>query len=1836
MTTAPVRRLRIALLALAVVAASCGDDVAVSPEPVAGADASADTALGETVAAADAAGADVAATSDAGGGTGDAAGTGDGTGGSDGTLADVDPVTDADATVGPETPTPDDTQPGTDAVTPDDTQPGTDAVTPDDTQPGTDAVAPADAQPEDGSGTDAATPDDVQAGSDAALPEDSGGASDVATPDDVQPGSDAASPGDSGGTGDGTVEDAGGGSDAAPGDSGAPDDASPDVPVVVKPSAQLCNPCNATAECGDGGACVSHGDAGSFCGMGCKAEGDCPSGFACKGAATVDKQTAQQCVPAAAAGAPADAIGACTCNDDAVAKGLKTACTYSADGKCKFASTSTCAKAGEKPTACAPVAPGSEVCNGIDDNCDGQTDEAIACDDKNPCTKDACGAAGNCTNTPSDGACDDGDSCTEGDTCAAGACTAGKAKVCADDGNPCTDDKCAKDKGCVSDSAEGKPCTATDGVCATGTCQASKCVVVAGATCDDKNPCTKDTCDAKTGKCDYAPDGDGATCDDGTACTDGDVCGGGKCAGKAVACDDGNPCTTDSCDAQKGCVSANNNGAGCNDGDLCTTGDACKDGKCATGLPVACTSTDACSVAACNKSTGMCVSTPAADGAACDDTNACTSGDTCTSGACGGKTLNCDDGNACTDDQCNPAKGCAQAPNSDPCEDGNACTGGDACANGTCKAGKPNTCDDKNPCTADSCDPKTGACANSNQAGACDDGKVCTTSDACTDGACTGTPDACDDGNPCTTDSCDPKAGCQHAPGQGVCDDGDACTVKDACVNGKCAGTAGQIVCDDKNACTSDGCDAKAGCVFANNANACDDGNACTDKDTCKDGKCQPGVATCQCKTTADCAKLEDGNLCNGTLVCDTGTCKVDQKTVVVCGTTGNTECSQQQCEAATGKCGLKAVSDGTQCNADSSVCTVGDACAAGKCAPGKPQVCDDKNVCTKDACDAIKGCVATALTGTVCDDGSQCTATDTCKDGKCSGTIKVCDDNNVCTNNTCDPASGCAYPANTAPCSDGNACTLQDLCKDKACAAGAAKNCSDNNICTNDSCNKASGACGYALADGVTCTDGNACTNPDKCLAAKCVAGAAKVCNDNQQCTADSCNTTTGNCTFAPIIGCGGNCAKNSDCPSDGNPCTNEICDALSKKCATTLATDGTPCDDGSACTALESCLKGKCTGGKVTSCDDANACTADVCLPQTGGCAHNNQAGACQDGNACTNNDLCVQGTCQPGAAVACNDNNPCTTDSCDKVTGKCSNTAIVGCAATCAIDKDCPASSDPCIVNFCDLATKKCASKSAANLTVCDDKSLCTALDLCVGGKCTGQNPKVCNDSNGCTDDLCDPKSGLCVSTNNTAQCSDGNGCTGPDVCKDGKCGAGPSKVCNDNNACTTDSCATANGNCVFTPIGGCGNYCYKTADCKEDTNPCTTATCNTNNKQCYFALVANDTQCDDGNGCSAVSFCKNGYCQGGNIKVCNESNVCTSDACDTKNGACVFTALSTGSCTDNAPCTVGDTCQNGACAPGAAKVCNDNNACTTDACDKATGNCTYTPIGGCGNYCYKDSECKDDGNVCTATVCNVTTKQCTHPPVTVVTSCSDGKPCTVGDACTGGVCTPTGPKACTDNNACTADLCEPNTGNCLFVNQDGKGCDDNVPCTVQDACVAGKCAGVKKNCDDGKTCTADSCDAKTGVCLHTPIVGCGGNCAVDKDCKDDGNVCTVEYCNANKKCDVKDAADGTTCSDGLLCTDKDVCKAGACAGTAKTCNDNNVCTDDKCDPAKGTCFVVNNTAACEDGNLCTVNDFCSQAKCTTGSNKNCDDGKKCTTDTCDGKSGACVHTPIAGCN
>lgn len=141
------------------------------------------------------------------------------------------------------------------------------------------------------------------------------------------------------------------------------------------------------------------------------------------------------------------------------------------------------------------------------------------------------------------------------------------------------------------------------------------------------------------------------------------------------------------------------------------------------------------------------------------------------------------------------------------------------------------------------------------------------------------------------------------------------------------------------------------------------------------------------------------------------------------------------------------------------------------------------------------------------------------------------CEDGNPCTDNSCNPVTGCVALANQATCTDGSACTDGDICKDMACVPGGKVVCNDNNPCTIDSCDALLG-CVYTNAI-EPCDDGNPCTEKDVCSAGICK-GTLKNCDDGNACTLDSCTGGICSSKSAPVgISCGSNslCNKQGTC---------------------------------------------------------------------------------------------------------------------------------------------------------------------------------------------------------------------------------------------------------------------------------------------------------------------------------------------------------------------------------------------------------------------------------------------------------------------------------------------------------------------------------------------------------------------------------------------------------------------------------------------------------------------------------------------------------------------------------
>lgn len=349
--------------------------------------------------------------------------------------------------------------------------------------------------------------------------------------------------------------------------------------------------------------------------------------------------------------------------------------------------------------------------------------------------------------------------------------------------------------------------------------------------------------------------------------------------------------------------------------------------------------------------------------------------------------------------------------------------------------------------------------------------------------------------------------------------------------------------------------------------------------------------------------------------------------------------------------------------------------------------------------------------------------------------------------------------------------------------------------------------------------------------------------------------------------------------------------------------------CNDGNACTQVDTCTTGECVGSSPktcpgdgdkckdwgcnpttgdcewtpTNCDDLNPCTIDSCVPSTG-CVHTANIGAsCNDGLECTSNDVCRDkfpairplpctslfqcttlaggGTCGPAGVCTCSVNGDC-------------NSGFVcryhACVQTCSVPGDCtipplnPVCADNGGANVCQftlttLDTAVCLGDPAAAGTGCTDVfGECTTNDRCqiyqvdLGMILTGQDSSV---------DLAFP---LCRGDN----ASPGTPCGGDTPCYPSACQSisdpdipsaqvsmcipNPVICQQDTNLCDVEYCNPSTGGCAHFPMT-CGDAC-ETVNCDPATG---------------CIPKENGTLCNDDNQCTGPDQCQGGVCGGQDI-------------------------------------------------------------------------------------------------------------------------------------------------------------------------------------------------------------------------------------------------------------------------------------------------------------------------------------------------------------------------------
>ncbi|TMB24937.1 MAG: hypothetical protein E6J71_00230 [Deltaproteobacteria bacterium] len=751
--------------------------------------------------------------------------------------------------------------------------------------------------------------------------------------------------------------------------------------------AGTCDPASGTCSTpnkADGTACTD--------GNACTQSDTCQAGT-CTGANPVVCTALDQCHDAGTCD-PANG----TCSNPTKVDG--TTCT---DGNA-CTQTDTCqagACAGANPVVCAALdqCHDAGTCDPANGTCSNPSKaEGATCSDGNGCTQtdtcqagacvganpvvcaalDQCHAAGTCDpangscsnpEKPNGSACSDGDACTQSDSCQAGACIGTNPVVCAAPDQCHVAGTCDPASGTCSTPAkpDGTACNDSSACTQSDSCQAGICTGANPVVCAALDQCHEaGVCDPANGTCSTPAKPNGIACTDGDACTQSDTCQGGTCVGtNPVVCAAPDQChLAGTCDPASGVCSNPDkpNGSACTDGDACTQSDTCQAGACVGANPVACAALDQCHVAgACDPANGVCSNPDKANGSACTDGDACTRSDTCQAGTCiGANPLVCAALDQChVAGVCDPANGTCSTPakpNGSACTDGDACTQTDTCQAGTCVGTNPVICTALDQChVAGSCDPASGTCSTPSRADgtACNDGNVCTQTDTCQAGTCTGSnPVVCPALDQChDAGTCNPANGVCSTPAKpngSACTDGDACTQTDICQGGSCVGT---------------------------------DPVACPAPDQCHDaGLCNSVTGICSNPSKADGVACDDGLFCSVSDACTAGVCGGAARD---CSAFGD-QCTDGTCNEAARRCEPTPKPDGTACS-DGDGCTQADTCAAGLCVGANPVVC-----APQDACHSAG----------VCDSAT----------GSCSNPTITCTDGDPCTTDSCDPTTGCVY----------------------------------------------------------------------------------------------------------------------------------------------------------------------------------------------------------------------------------------------------------------------------------------------------------------------------------------------------------------------------------------------------------------------------------------------------------------------------------------------------------------------------------------------------------------------------------------------------------------------------------------------------------------------------------------------------------------------------------------------------------------------------------------------------------------------------------------------------------
>lgn len=317
---------------------------------------------------------------------------------------------------------------------------------------------------------------------------------------------------------------------------------------------------------------------------------------------------------------------------------------------------------------------------------------------------------------------------------------------------------------------------------------------------------------------------------------------------------------------------------------------------------------------------------------------------------------------------------------------------------------------------------------------------------------------------------------------------------------------------------------------------------------------------------------------------------------------------------------------------------------------------------------------------------------------GPCAGA-----DGSTCT--VTGVGAGRCYAGVCCPgCWDGAACRSGRGASACGVAGGACNVCDDEDQCTTNTCT--AGVCSYPLSpSGTVCNDGAYCTAVDTCDGAGACLGTGSPCDDGSSCTTDICDEGAMSCMNAMLPD---TCLIAGTCVASGTPNPTNGCQVCNAGVSTSA---WSPIPVGSAC-GTERCSAGRFFPGG--ACNSAGLCEPPAARDcPTGSCDGTICEGACTAAS-CTSGTFCSSVTlaCEPLIANGggCSLSSTCASGFCTD--GVCCESECTGTCARCGGTGRCAL-----------IASGADPDRECAGDDVCDGAGACRMASMADAGTDSG---------------------------------------------------------------------------------------------------------------------------------------------------------------------------------------------------------------------------------------------------------------------------------------------------------------------------------------------------------------------------------------------------------------------------------------------------------------------------------------------------------------------------------